>query len=338
MLGFELGLGVSAALFREGFERGIFVDEDAVGVASVVHDAHGTDIDEAADLMTAAGVEDVAGTVDGAGAEGFGGAFHGGADVINGLDAGDGAVDVGGVAEVADDGVQVGEGVAGGERAAEEQAGLMAIGEEADDEFSAEEAGGAGNQDLGGWRGLGALGFEGVFVGIGGEAGGGDPADGIAAFGGLNGNGGVFGEGLVEGANGSIDAGRGLDASGGEAEEGGGGIDEALKAGADAVDDGVQLFGAGVGAVQGAALEKAINVEGATGAMEPHLILDGLHVPTEQDVTGGAVGGDGGSAPLVEGEEGIAARGVVADVERGDGAEEGFDEVEGVDTEVAEGV
>jgi len=29
---------------------------------------------------------------------------------------------------------------------------------------------------------------------------------------------------------------------------------------------------------------------------------------------------------------------VVADVERGDGAEEGFDEVEGVDTEVAEGV
>ena len=304
----------------------------------MVEHTHGTDVDEAADVMVAAGVEDVAGAVDGAGAEGFGRAFHGGADVVDGLDTFDGTEDVGGVTEVADDGIQVGHGRLAGQRSTEKQAGSLAFGQEAGDQPGSQKAAGTGDEDFGGGRGLGSFGFERVFIGVGGDTGGGDPADGIAAFGGSDGVGGAIGETLVEGAHGGVDTGRGFNAAGGKAQEGGGGADETPEAGADAIDDGVELFGARVGAVDGAALEEAIDVDGAAGAVEPHFVLNGLHIPTEHDVAGSAAGGLGGGAPFVVGEEGITTGGAVEDVEGLDGAEKGFDEVEGVNAEVAKGV
>ena len=106
---------------------------------------------------------------------------------------------------------------------------------------------------------------------------------------------------------------------------------------AHSVDDEVQLFGAGIRLVEAALHEEQVDVDAAARSLNPQIVLQGLHVPGEQNAAGAAFGFDGG-APFVECDHGLVAGGVVAFGKVMNLTQERLEQIDGVDTEVAERV
>jgi hypothetical protein len=260
--------------------------------------------------------------------------FHGGTDVNDGLSAADGVIDGIGIAEIADGDFGAFQDAFRG--AADEKADAFAFGVEAADDFAAQAAGGAGNQD-GNLLGEDERFQAALVLAIGGACDLLSPADNANGIGDRNGNGQSAVQCVIERGDQILQTMVRAYFAADEFADAKRHFEERADGIGKGVDDAFRRLGDGQGCAAGVEHEKQIDPEDALGALDNHLALKRLDVPGELELAHAIAAAHLGT-PFVEGEVGIAAEALIVAVDMFDGAEERFEEVQGMDGQVAEGI